>query len=279
VGEELAYREAVAESDQVTDPAAVSTRAEKLQELASNAFRMTMSHADDQFELSPIDAKILVMYGRIRSLLQAVNILLERNFPEEAVILGRELFTDSLQLAELAAQDSPGRAALVLGMANSELTEWENMEREATSLDAEHQTPPAMTEEIARRRKNIKDAMERFGVERLRGFPHEKQLARDHNRQDDLMDFQLAHRLVHRADMAQGLRTRKVGDAMGVYLANADPEWKAGVAAFAAQSCLHAFRAAGSIFGWTNPGPDEASEQLEQLVKLVKEEDPDVELP
>jgi hypothetical protein len=149
------------------------------------------------------------------------------------------------------------------------------MEREATSLDPEHQTPPAMTEEIARRRKNIQDAMRRFDVEQLRGFPHEKQLARDHDRLDDLMDFQLAHRLVHRADMAQGLRTKKVGDAWGVYLANADPELKAGVAAFAAQSCLHAFKAAASIFGWMDPGPDEASELLEQLVMLVKEEDPD----
>jgi hypothetical protein len=31
-----------------------------------------------------------------------------------------------------------------------------------------------MIEEIARRRKNIQDAMGRFGVERLRQFPHDK---------------------------------------------------------------------------------------------------------
>jgi hypothetical protein len=93
------------------------------------------------------------------------------------------------------------------------------------------------------------------------------------------MDFQLAHRLVHRADMAQGLRTRKLGDAVGVYLANADPEWKAGVAGFAAQSCLHAFNAAASIFRWVDPGPDDATQLLERLVRLVKEEDPGEALP
>jgi hypothetical protein len=253
----------------------MATRAERLDELSSKAFEMAMSHADEEVELSPIDGKIFVMYGRAMSLLRGVKALLEADLPEEAVILGREIFTDSLQLAELASQDLHGRATLVLGLANSELTEWENMEREAASLEPGYETPAAMTEAIAWRRTGIQQGMERFGVERLRGFAHEKQLAKQHDRLDDLMDFQLAHRLVHRADMAQGFRTRKVEDRLGVYLGNRDPEWKAAVAAFAAQSCLHAFKAAASIFGWRKPGPDEASELLEQLVMLVKEEDPD----
>jgi hypothetical protein len=250
----------------------MATRAERIQELASQASRMVISHGDEVFDLSPIDAPILVMYGRIRSLTHAINILLARDLPEEAVILGRELFTDSLQLAELARQDPPGRAALVLGMANGTLTEWENMEREAASLDPQHQTPTAMVEAIAARRKNIQAGMERFGVERLHRFPHEKQLARDNDRLDDLMDFQLSHRLIHRADMAQEPRTRKVEDVLGIYLANADQEWKASVAAFAAQSGLHAFRAAAAIFNWTEPGPTEASELLVHLTELAEDD-------
>jgi hypothetical protein len=39
-----------------------------------------------------------------------------RDLPEEAMIPGRELFTDSVKLAELARHDLQGRAAFVLGM-------------------------------------------------------------------------------------------------------------------------------------------------------------------
>jgi hypothetical protein len=50
-------------------------------------------------------------------------------------------------------------------------------------------TPAAMTETIAARRKNIQAGMERFGVAKLRRFPHEKQLATDNVQLEDILGF------------------------------------------------------------------------------------------
>jgi hypothetical protein len=250
----------------------VATHAERLKEVTARALKVAMSHGDEEFEVSPIDFMMLTMFGRVRSLLQAVNILLGRNLPEEAMILGRELFTDSLQLAELARHDVQGRAALILGVANQSLTEWEQMESTARSIDPDHETPPAMTKEIAARRRNIQAGMSRFGLAKLRRFPHEKQLATTNGRLDDFMDFELSHRFVHRADMAQVPRTKKVKDSVGIHLGNRDEEWKARVGAFAAQSALHAFVAAATILGWSDPGPEDARRLLEQLAEIAEEE-------
>jgi hypothetical protein len=63
------------------------------------------------------------------------------------------------------------------------------MELTARSLDPAHETPAAMTETIAARRKNIQAGMERFGVAKLRRFPHEKQLATDNVQLEDILGF------------------------------------------------------------------------------------------
>jgi hypothetical protein len=172
----------------------MTTRTERLKKLNAEAYRVSMSHGDEVLNVSPIDGMIMIMFGRMRSLLHGISVLLRRDLPEEAVILGRELFTDSLRLAELARQDLHGRAALILGMENQTLDEWEQMERAAKSLDPSHRTPAAMTARIAARRKKVQAGMRRIGVPRLRQFRHEKQLAKDNGRLDDFMDFELSHR-------------------------------------------------------------------------------------
>lgn len=250
----------------------MANRPERLTQLTHQAFKLAMSHGDEKLEVSPIDSMLLIRFGRVRSLIYGVNMLLRHDLPEEAMILGRELFTDSLQLSELARHDAQGRAAFILGMENQSLTEWEQMEQLARSLDPKHRTPSVLTTVIAARRKSIQAAMGRFGVTKLRRFRKEKQLAEDNGRLGDLMDFAISHRFVHRADMAQIHRTNKVKDTLGIHLANRDEDVKARVGVFAAQSALHGFAAVATIFEWSDPGSKEARRLLDQIT-VVAEKD------
>ena len=59
------------------------------------------------------EGEILAMYGRASSLFEAMRILVRREHPEEAFVLGRALFSESLRVEELARADTKGRGALV----------------------------------------------------------------------------------------------------------------------------------------------------------------------
>src|SRR4051812_48525972 len=72
-------------------------------------------------ELQPHLLQISMMYQRTRSLLKAVLLLVRADLAEEACIVARSLFTDSLQLQSLAAGDDTERWALILHYTNRSL--------------------------------------------------------------------------------------------------------------------------------------------------------------
>jgi hypothetical protein len=74
------------------------------------------------------------MYSRVGSLLEGVCVLLDNKLPQEATILGRAMFTDSLYLMEIAARGADERAELILGLQHQTITEYEQLERHAVGL-------------------------------------------------------------------------------------------------------------------------------------------------
>jgi hypothetical protein len=61
------------------------------------------------------DAIALGMYWRCMSLFRSIILLLTNNQPEEALMLWRSLFTDSLRMRELEAAGKKDRIAIELG--------------------------------------------------------------------------------------------------------------------------------------------------------------------
>jgi hypothetical protein len=72
-------------------------------------------HPKEPTKVSSPDGYILGMYFRSISLFGSIITLLENDFAEEALILARSLFEESLHLAELAEAGNE-RTALVFGM-------------------------------------------------------------------------------------------------------------------------------------------------------------------
>ena len=173
------------------------TRLEQSKKFMRRIQEILLRHEGQFVQTTPIDAYVLITYWRIVSLLQGVRLLLGARLPEEAFILSRQMFTDSLQLMEIARR-GPDRASLILGELNRTLTEWEDLERQALSLGDRDESDVRVLEHVAKKRKEIEGVRRRKGIGQLGRFRSEKQLATDHGRLDEYIDFEFAHRIVHR---------------------------------------------------------------------------------
>jgi hypothetical protein len=249
------------------------TRLKQSHELMRRVREMVLGHHEGEvIETTPIDAHVLILYSRVRSLLEGACVLLDARLPEEAVILGREMFTDSLHLMEIATQ-APDRAPLVLGLVSKSLTEMQNLQREAASLGVSNKRDvDAVLGVLAERRKEIDAYRRRHGIGNMKSFRHEKQLASDHGRLDGYLDFAFVHRMVHRADMAQAGRTVRTDEVVRVCLRNPDDDFLVAASAFVMTSALHAHKAVAPIFAWTETEPEEIDRLLAEIDRLFSAE-------
>lgn len=208
----------------------------------------------------------MAIYDRCRGLYLGVLVLVEKHLGQEAMILARPLYTDSLRLMELASQDESGRIELVVGWALGSLkaTRGRFIEAQQRGEDV-HEYLAAVDGLIEWYRQY---AGHRGVKARAVGDPNEKQLAGKHGR-DNFLDFSFTHEFVHGTAFALGLRYRRNGDQMEV--GPVDQSWHVVAAAHAAESMLHAIKATCSIFGWSEPSEvddlmvrlDEATDRME----------------
>jgi hypothetical protein len=85
------------------------------------------------------DMFVLCLYWRSIRLFDGIVSLLsllEKDLPEEALILGRSLFVEALRLAEIEAAGDQ-RAALILGWENTSIEEKKGLFKEAPKLGLE----------------------------------------------------------------------------------------------------------------------------------------------
>jgi hypothetical protein len=77
---------------------------QKVQEhLAQIEKRMLATLPQEGVSITPADAIAVGMYWRCMSLFRSIILLLNNNQPEEALMLWRSLFTESLRMRELKA--------------------------------------------------------------------------------------------------------------------------------------------------------------------------------
>jgi hypothetical protein len=251
------------------------TRLERSKELMRRVREIVLGHHEGEVvEMTPVDAYVLMMYSRIRSLLQGVCVLLNDRLPEEAIILGREMFTDSLNLMEIASREAD-RASLILGLISGDCSEWEKLDCQALSLGERDESDVRVHEHVAKRRKEIEGYRQRHGIGPLKTLRQEKQLAKNHGRLGEYLDFVFAHRMVHRPGIAQAGRTLKRDtEVLAVHLRNPDPDSLAAASPFVMTSALHAHKAVASIFAWTETLPEEIDRLLEEIRELLPAELP-----
>lgn len=125
--------------------------------------------AENVIERPRHEGEIMALYGRAVSLHDAISILLKREHPEEAFMLSRALFSESLRLRHLADATEEGRVALVTGWIVDSVTAFEEVQRD---IERRHTGPesPEFSEkasEMKRRALGLHAQEERQGREEV----------------------------------------------------------------------------------------------------------------
>lgn len=221
------------------------------------------AHLEPQ-EIPTHNVYVLAMYWRCVRLFDATFHLLKAELPEEAAIVARSLFEESLRLQQLAA-DEPYRDALVLGWANSSISERLGLLSLAKSIGLDDDTSEAEGK-LNGERRSLQAYQQRRGVARLRRFASEREAATRLGRQSDYWAYALGHELVHGSDVAWMFARRRLApDVVGLYSKTDAPGIRAAFAEFAASSATAAAVAACAMFEWLRV------ESFEQPLAAIRE--------
>lgn len=237
-------------------------RAEKILHLVDE------SRPKGLFDISPaIYLHIAAMFWRAFRLYNGVLILLKADLPEEAAILARSLFEESLRLQELAGNDK-NRDALILGWANSSAGELKGLFEVAKVCGLDEDPAPTISI-IEDRRHKVEETCAQRGIQRSKPFMSVKDAAIMFDRKVEYWIYEWAHEAVHGSEGAW-IFSRKVPaqDTAGLYSKNDDPILLGGIAEFAARALVDATKATSAIFGWQlAPGLEEAIGEIERILK------------
>jgi hypothetical protein len=213
--------------------------------------KVSSSRPIGRFSVTRADGLILDMRQRCVSLFSSVLILLDNNQPEEALILARSLFTESLRLMELEDAGTE-RAALSLGHYVESLKRIEGLFGHDAKKLGLTDDPSDVLAHVEKKKREMETYRVRHGIGELRKFRKERDAAARLNREkEDLWTFLLSHAMVHGGEAAHMYRRRVVEpDLMAFYSYTSDPDLLADVGLFAARSISHAQYAVASIFDW-----------------------------
>jgi hypothetical protein len=196
---------------------------------------------------------ILGMFWRSVRLFDGILLLLQGELPEEAAILARPLFEESLRLQQLGA-DSTEREALILKWANDSIQEKKGLVEVAKSVGLEA-NPVALLSRLDDEQRKLQGYARRHGVTRLRPFMMPRDAALRFGRGADYYwSYQWSHEAVHGSDAAWLFARRKVStDTVGLFAKTTDPRILGAMVSFSANSFGEATRATFTIFGWSLP--------------------------
>jgi 8-oxo-dGTP pyrophosphatase MutT (NUDIX family) len=151
-------------------------------------------------EVATLDVYVFQAFARVLRLADGIVVLLRAQLSEEALLLGRSLFEDSLRLADLAA-DPARRPSLLLGWALASMNEANGLGQIAgrAGLDA---SPEAWLGPIANERARLERYAARNGGIKPKKFRSVPDAAVAHGRAESLWTYALAHEMVHGSDLA-----------------------------------------------------------------------------
>jgi len=226
----------------------VIAQADKLLQLVAD------SPPKESFEIQPAQAHIAGMFWRSRRLYEGVLILLKAELPEEAAILARSLFEESLRLQQLAAEPE-NRDGLILGWANNSINQQRGLLHTAKACGLDPDISATLTI-LEKRRRDLDQYGARQGVKRRPSFQTRRDAAFRFERKEDFWLYEWSHESVHGSEAAWLFSSRRPAEGiLGLYAKANDPELLSEFARFAARSMANAAEAAFAILGWT-PVPD-----------------------
>lgn len=202
----------------------------------------------DPIEKPKPDLHIFAMLVRCISLFNGIVILLEQDQAEEALILSRSLFEDSLRLTQLA-DAGDDRAAYVLWWANDSIQRQIGLFREAVRAGLTENADKSIRQ-LQEQQEGIRQFAERNGI-RLKRFLSELDAAIKFERMESFWSNRVNDQMVHGSDTAHIFRRTNLSeDHVGLHLKCPNLNIVISAGLNSAGSMLHAARASAAIFSW-----------------------------
>jgi hypothetical protein len=148
------------------------------------------------------------IYARSRSLFYAATILVREQFPEEAMVLGRSLFEESLWLYSFAEKDGRSRDAEVLGSTFRALGD-EMRLIEARAAEGMSPRGEELLEAYRAEFRQLQGLQKRLEIGKTTKPGDPKPIAKRAGLESEHWDFLWSHRITHGSSLAHRLRRRK----------------------------------------------------------------------
>lgn len=208
-----------------------------------------------------VDRLIVGKFWRARGLFVGCHRLALEDLSDEAAVLSRSLFTESLHLTKLAASDLGTRRRLILGWVEKSAVYDQRLVKEGEALGLGSASQIASVKKtMAREAKARQQYRDTHGLGKDRSFGDEQTLVKEQDRSRNFWEFLHSHQLVHGSESA--VKRKILGGTLQMRCSS--ETLVESVAGFAAKSMLLSDRAACQIFGWPEPA------ELQELLSHVK---------
>jgi hypothetical protein len=232
--------------------------------------RLLSSGPAEEMSVAGADVIALNMYFRCISLFRSITLLLNNYQAEEAFMIWRSLFTDSLRMRELEATGGKDRMAIELRHYANSVERTKQRLQQGKRLGVTDDITSELAQ-IEKEKKKVEIYRKQLGIEKLKQFSSEENLIKKLNLKVDLWAFLHSHGFVHGEDIALRHRRHKIqADTLAFFSHTVDPDFLAGVGLAAAQAILDTHEAAGKMFGWQiSPELQELIENFEELKRRL----------
>lgn len=194
------------------------------------------------------DGLVMGMFWRARSLFEGTKILLEHDLADEAMILARSIFEESMRIGQIRLEGVE-RAAMAMWWMNRSLRDRIGLMKEAQRVGFEEDASGTIRS-LEIQKEKLQGYMARNGITRLKKPLSEKEASHRLDRAKDYWSFQYAHEFVHGSDTAYLYRRQKLeNDIYGMFAKNGDIGIALGVAQFAGKALLLAGIDTVEMFG------------------------------
>jgi Family of unknown function (DUF5677) len=213
------------------------------------------------------------MLSRALGLYKGIVLLLDADLSDEAFLLGRSLFEESLWLTELAETDGKRRASLVLWRLNDSYLRARDLVRSGGSAGLEPATArqDEMLAAVDEQIKSVRQFQREYDIGGLTQFLGVEQAARRFDRLGSWWTYELANNLAHRNDTPN--TTPRLEDAPEVYFTRtAEPRVIATCGVFCAESVIAAHIAAAKLLERDPLRVDELRELFAALEALTDDD-------
>lgn len=215
--------------------------------------RSAVDAAGPEHRVSPPRAHILSKWTRCMSLFDAIGLLLHNAKVEEALLLSRPLFEESMDLHQLATRQAEADALILSWAEDSANRDEALFVRKGEALGLE-EIAQRVRSRLAKRRSDIATYRAQYNIPMGVKLQSSENWARLRFK-DAWWMYCASHSVVHGDALAhRTFRQIKIADnsyELGVLPTT--PHWLALVAAFASASYVRAFESTAGLFGWRVP--------------------------